>query len=235
MDPTGWASSADAWIERVDAGDWLRENVLDKSLLQSIGEVRGLDLLDFGCGEGRFSRMVKARGAKVTGFDYIPALAARARKRDPEVPVAVADGRSLPFRGDSFDRVVSCLVLLDIEGFECAVDEAVRVLRPGGLWLDAHITPLRTASDTYWVEDKRGDKHHVPVERYFPARKLRLSWAGIEIVNHHRPLEEYLKPFLQAGLLLREFREPLPEPGPDVGEHDLRVPFAMTTLWQKPR
>lgn len=36
------------------------------------------------------------------------------------------------------------------------------------------------------------------------------SWAGIRIVNWHRPLSAYMDAYLSAGLVLRDFLEPVP-------------------------
>ncbi|MES1227836.1 MAG: class I SAM-dependent methyltransferase, partial [Armatimonadota bacterium] len=204
-------------------------------MLAALGTVKSLDILDLGCGEGRFSRMLRARGANVFGLDYTPKLAVRARHREPLIPVGVADGTRIPLQADQFDRVITYLVLLDIERFDRAVAETFRVLRPGGLHLDAHILPFRTASDETWIRDEKGKKLYVPVETYSGERILKLEWAGIRIVNYHRSLSEYIRPFLQAGFVLKSFEEPVPPADIDPDPMDVRVPYGMVTVWQKPQ
>jgi SAM-dependent methyltransferase len=51
------------------------------------------------------------------------------------LPVAVADARALPFAAGTFDAVLACHVLHLVEFWADVVDEAVRVLRPGGRFL----------------------------------------------------------------------------------------------------
>lgn len=235
MRRNGWDDSAQAWIDRMDTGeDWLREEVLDHALLHQLGDLNGVRVLDMGCGEGRLSRMLASRGAQVTGTDYTPQLAARAWERSRRSPVCVADGCALPLRSETFEVVVTCLVLLDIPRFEQAVSEVFRVLQPGGRYIDAHLLPFRTASDTPWVKDSEGNRLHVPVEDYSDTHELVLDWAGIRIVNYHRSLATYLRPFLQAGFVLKSFEEPVPK-GVRTRESDRKVPLAMVTEWHKPR
>lgn len=59
---------------------------------------------------------------------------ARRRARDAELDATVAGGRaeSLPYPDDSFDAVVSALVGCTVPDLDAALDEVVRVLRPGG-------------------------------------------------------------------------------------------------------
>ena len=99
------------------------------------GDVRGLTVLDLGCGTGRHSLWMAAAGAQVTGVDFSDGMLAEARKKPgaDAVRFLVHDlGKPLPFPDGIFDLVVSGLVLehlTDLAGF---FREARRVLRPGG-------------------------------------------------------------------------------------------------------
>ena len=55
-------------------------------------------VLDLGCGEGRFSRDLKALGYDVVGIDCSPTLVAAAREADPSLEVHEADAAALPVR-----------------------------------------------------------------------------------------------------------------------------------------
>jgi hypothetical protein len=48
------------------------------------------------------------------------------------------------------------------------------------------------------------------MDHYLEERLIELKWAGIEILNYHRPLSAYMAALLGAGLLLRDFIEPMP-------------------------
>jgi SAM-dependent methyltransferase len=60
----GWQSSADAWVADMgESGDFGRRYVLDPVMLPRAVAGSPRNALDVGCGEGRFCRMLKSRGA----------------------------------------------------------------------------------------------------------------------------------------------------------------------------
>jgi len=95
-----------------------------------------LDALDAGCGTGFLSFELAARGHRVTGVDFAPAMVAEARRKAAARGVAIrleaADAEQLPFAPGSFDLVISRHVLWTLPHPEAAIDEWIRVLRPGG-------------------------------------------------------------------------------------------------------
>ena len=95
-----------------------------------------LDAIDLGCGTGFLSLELAARGHRVTGVDFAPAMLARAERKAAERSLSVrfeqADAEQLPFAPASFDLAISRHVLWTLPHPEAAIDEWVRVLRPGG-------------------------------------------------------------------------------------------------------
>lgn len=114
-------------------------------------------VLDLGCGRGAVLLMAAAlvpRG-HATGIDIwssndqsgnamaVAASNARAEEVAERVELRTADMRELPFNDASFDLVVSNMAIHNIgaaAGRERAIDEAWRVLRPGGCLLIADIS-----------------------------------------------------------------------------------------------
>ena len=65
-----WEAMAEDWISQVQDGETShREAMLDDWMLDAVGDVSGRKVVDLGCGEGRFSRILAERGAVVTGVD----------------------------------------------------------------------------------------------------------------------------------------------------------------------
>ncbi len=101
-----------------------------------LGDKRGLDALDAGCGTGFLSFELARRGHRVVGVDFAPAMLEEARRKAAAEKAAIrfeqADAERLPFAAQSFDLVVSRHVLWTLPHPEAAIDEWIRVLRPGG-------------------------------------------------------------------------------------------------------
>lgn len=108
----------------------------DRMLALVVPTGRPLDALDVGCGTGFLSLELAARGHRITGADFAPAMLAEARGKAAAHGMAVrfeeADAEQLPFAPGSFDLVVSRHVLWTLPHPEAAIDEWIRVLRPGG-------------------------------------------------------------------------------------------------------
>ena len=97
---------------------------------------RSLDALDVGCGTGFLAFELAARGHRVTGVDFAPAMIAEARRKAAQHGLAVtleeADAEQLPFAAARFDLVISRHLLWTLPHPEAAIGEWIRVLRPGG-------------------------------------------------------------------------------------------------------
>jgi ubiquinone/menaquinone biosynthesis C-methylase UbiE len=95
-----------------------------------------LDALDVGCGTGFLSFELGGRGHRVTGIDFAPQMLAEARRKAAAQGLAVrfeaGDAEQLGFAGASFDLVITRHVLWTLPHPEAAIDEWIRVLRPGG-------------------------------------------------------------------------------------------------------
>lgn len=103
---------------------------------ETLGQpLRGLRVLNVGCGTGGFNVAAQRAGASTWGIDANDdairicelwrALGAGGR-------YALAAAEALPFPDGAFDLVYCHSTLEHVEGVEAAVGEMVRVLRPGG-------------------------------------------------------------------------------------------------------
>src|SRR3990172_5088936 len=87
--------------------------------------------LDVGCGEGRLSRDLKARGHTVIGLDSSPTMIEHARAADGEIEAHVGDAAALPFATGVADLAVAFMSLQDMDDLAGAVAELGRVLERG--------------------------------------------------------------------------------------------------------
>lgn len=102
-------------------------------------------MLEVGCGEGRVSRDLHARGHQVVGVDASHTLLQHAVEADPASTYVLADGEALPFRAETFDLVVAYNSLMDVDDMPRTVGEATRVLTPPGTFCVCITHPINDA------------------------------------------------------------------------------------------
>jgi SAM-dependent methyltransferase len=109
--------------------DWRLRTRFCLSLARS-----GERVLDLGCGDGPMLPVLAAAGCIVAGADPSGVALERAARRGPfDLQVIGSDGR-IPFADSSFDGVWASEVLGQAEEPGSLLEEAARILRPGG-WL----------------------------------------------------------------------------------------------------
>lgn len=235
-DENGWKTSAPAWINRIgDNGDFSREHVLDGPMLARIASLKPQNALDVGCGEGRFCRMLSSIGVSTIGIDPIEAMIEQAKERHAAGDYRLAYAEDIPFGDETFDLVVSYLTLIDIDFLDDAVSEMARVLRPNGRLVVANLSSFSTSSAIFGKRIcKETGEQLRPLGDYLKEEKAWFEWDGLRIQNWHRPLSVYMKAFLNAGLRLQYFDEPIPSGGPSERVQSYqRMPYLMMMEWQK--
>ena len=220
-----WDQEAADWIAwaRAPGHDsyWRfhREALFD--LLPAPGELT----VDIGCGEGRVSRDLVARGHRVVAIDGSAQLArAAADHPDPHGHVLIADGARLPLRDGSADLAIAFMSLQDIDDYAQAISEAGRVLRSGGVFVAAIVHPVNAVgrfdnaddvASPFVITDDWYDRHQY---------SDRCTRDGLTMTFHseHRPVADYVDALAEAGLLIDRIREPT-DPDPSRPWH--RIPM----------
>lgn len=168
---------------------------LATAFLERAGVAPGVRVLDVGCGPGGLA----ARAAEIVGAERVTAVdpsepfVEACRARVPGADVRVASAESLPFRDDSFDAVLSQLVVNFLADAPAGVAEMRRVTRAGGVvgacvWDYAGgMRLLRTFWDAAVELDPAGARplHEGHAMRYSNPDELGALWsaAGLEGVE----------------------------------------------------
>ena len=85
-----WDSNADACTLLARAGyDTYRDQLNTPAFFAALPDVTGLSGLDIGCGEGHNTRLVAARGARVTGLDVSETFIRHAEQWESEHPAGI--------------------------------------------------------------------------------------------------------------------------------------------------
>lgn len=236
-----WRDLSSAWIKEAREGrNPTRNGLLDKPMLEACGNVEDLKILDCGCGEGRFCRVLADRGAaSVLGLDLCEPMIEAAKELQSENDVyRVADVQDLSFLGnETFDITVSYLNQCDLPDFNANNSEVFRVLKPGGRFIVANLHPMRSAVGG-WHRIADGEKQHVILDDYFDEGSRRWKMMGVEFTNYHRSLSTYTLGFLDAGFSIEGIIEPTVTEEqlalyPELDD-ELRVPNFIIYILRKP-
>jgi SAM-dependent methyltransferase len=204
-----WETQARNWIA------WVREPNFDsywhyRADFFDLVPAPGRATLDFGCGEGRVSRDLAARGHRVTSVDASPTLLEAARQADPDGEYVLGDTAALPFEDGAFDLAIAYNVLMDVDDLAGSVREAARVLAPRGRLCLSITHPMNDAGR---FEGTGADAALVIDRSYFERHRVadEVEREGMRMVFHGwtNPLEAYTRALEDAGLLIEALREPM--------------------------
>jgi 2-polyprenyl-6-hydroxyphenyl methylase/3-demethylubiquinone-9 3-methyltransferase len=123
-----WLTASDHPIALLRAENRLR-NPWIASKLPSSSKV-----LDMGCGAGFLTHELASAGHEVTGVDLSEESLNVARKLDKKGSYLRADVTAIPLESESFDAVCAMDLLEHVENPKAVVQEASRLLKPGGLF-----------------------------------------------------------------------------------------------------
>jgi SAM-dependent methyltransferase len=162
----------------LDHETWIRP------AFHQLGDVRGLPVLDYGCGHGMASVVLARRGARVTAFDlsagYVDEARRRADANAVDIQFLQADGERLPFADHSFARIWGSAILHHLD-LRRAAAELRRVLQRGGVAIFCE--PWGENPLLNWARHV-SDKGYTPDERPLcrdDMRYLRSLFSHVEL------------------------------------------------------
>lgn len=190
-----------------------------------LGSVGG-PALDLGCGSGRSTRFLRGLGLEVVGFDASCAMLVEGRLGESDqTPRVFGDAATaLPFADATFDLVLAAWILLEAKTrsqLQRIVDEAVRVLRPGGrLFAIGNAREFYThrwsSCDTDFPENRRPLRSGQDV-------RVRLEPEGVVLTDRYWSEDDYRDAFWRAGGRVLEVRRPLAEPDDPTARDEISV------------
>ena|SRR5450755_57176 len=208
-----WDATADEYQERhASQLDWRKPpcwGVWERpeSELKILGDVRGLDVLEFGCGAAQWSIGLHLLGARVVGLDNSGRQLEHARRLIAEAgidfPLIHASGEAVPLPDASFDLVFCDHGAMSFCDPYRSVPEAARLLRSGGRFIFNMVTPI--VDLTYSDAERRSTD---TLQRdYFGLHRL----EELDAVSFNLPYGEWIRVMSESGLdveALVELRPP---------------------------
>jgi ubiquinone/menaquinone biosynthesis C-methylase UbiE len=181
-------------------------NRFPEAELKVLGNVRGKDVLEIGCGAAQFGIELARRGARVTGMDLSAEQLRHARSnvRKARVDYRIERGNAEDlsrFRGGSFDIVTSDFALGFID-IEALFPEVARVLRPGGFCAFSWSSPI---IDCMTFD---GTPPLLRFVRPYFEREPFVEGGVDPTYEFKRTYGDWVRAFARAGLVLEDLVEP---------------------------
>ena len=178
---------------------------IPESDLQVLGEVKGLDVLELGCGAAQWAIALTKEGARLTGLDNSARQLDHAReamaKAGVDFPLVHAPAEATGLEDSSFDLVFCDFGAMTFSDPHMTVPEVARLLRPGGLFAFSVLTPI---ADMAWPLGDEGPGERLAIDYWEGIR--RLDEPG-EPINFQLPYGEWIAVFRKHGLAIEDLIE----------------------------
>jgi ubiquinone/menaquinone biosynthesis C-methylase UbiE len=212
--PTSWGNVSDWYVDHLSGTDTYHAQVIIPNLMRLLKVQPGLRVLDVACGEGLLVRALASAGAVASGCDIAPELIAAARARHAEGVYHIAPADQLTgIHDESVDWVTIVLALQNIERYQAAIAEALRVTVIGGsVALVLNHPAFRIPRRTEWGWDQERHVQYRRVDGYLSESRSTIAMHpgtpdGPTTVSFHRPLQNYMKAIEKAGGVVTRIEE----------------------------
>ena len=184
--------------------------------LKLMPDLKGLRILDLGCGAGDECREYIEMGAsEVVGVDISEKMleVAREKNSDPAITYLCMPMEDIGKIEGGFDLVVSSLALHYVEDFEGVVKNVYRLLSDGGIFLFSQEHPLSTCyegTEDRWTRDETGRKIHANIANYCVEGRKDSTWFVEGIQRYHRMFSTIVNTLADNGFRILKMAEPYP-------------------------
>ena len=216
---TSWGKVAGWYNKHLEEGDdTYQEKLIKPNLMRILAPQPGEQILDVGCGQGYFARLIAQAGAKVKGIDVgmelITLAKQQAKANETYFVMSAETMRGLANK--KFDAAICILALQNIKNLPAAILEISRVLKPGGrgVFVINHPT-FRIPTASSWMFDEKTGVQSRNINKYMSEISQEVDMTqGIKdekkkkyTMSFHHPLQVYFKAFAKADLSVTRLEE----------------------------
>ena len=186
-------------------------------VLEALGEVTGLSILDIGCGEGYMARKLASAGAsRISGIDLSTGMvdAARAQNTLDQYPIdyEVQDLRHWSVPHDAYDRVIAVFLFnyMTVEHSTEILAKCAKALKPGGelvLTLPHPSLPWIREPEAPFYFDRPTVPYHDARNHELSGRIWQRNGDSVPVQCFHKTFEDIMSMVAEAGFDLVDFNE----------------------------
>ncbi len=217
---TSWGSVSTWYDSHLEKDkDTYHEKVILPNLIRMLGEIKGKHVLDLACGQGYFSRAMRAQSATVVGVDISKELIALAQQKNKDDKHKIdffassADDLFM-IKDKSQDIVVCVLAIQNIEKLNDTIRECARVIKPHGkLYLVMNHPAFRIPQASDWGFDEENNIQYRRMDQYLSEAKIKIDMTPGEktfkkyTISFHRPLQVYVKALSKNNFMISRLEE----------------------------
>lgn len=225
-----WNENAEAWTKLARAGyDVYRDHLNTPAFFDALPDVKGLEGLDIGCGEGHNTRLLAKRGARMVAIDIAEDFIGYAKRSEGEEPLGIdyraASAVDLPFPDATFDFATATMSFMDIPEIERVFTEVFRVMKPAGFLQFSITHPCFDPPHRRNLRDASGKTYAIEVGDYFrhldgeisewlfgaaPA-EIRQGTRKFKVPRFTRTISEWMNLVVDSGFRIERVGEPRPD------------------------
>jgi len=188
-----------------------------ESELKLLGDVKGKDILEVGCGGGQNTIVLAKWSARSVGLDISEEQIKYARKlaKNNKVNASFYVGNMEDlsmFNNGCFDIVLSSCAIGYSQNPKQVFHEVFRVLRKSGLFVFCVVHPIAYRGRKI----RYGKRRMWGLGNYFDRRRRTWTWKIegkiAKFYGYHRTLQDYFNSLVSPGFIVEKILEPEPYP-----------------------
>ena len=179
-------------------------------------DVRGMHVLDLGCGFGHNCADFADKGARrVVGIDISKKMLEVAERESARLNIEYKNisMTEIASISESFDLVYSSLAFHYIDDLDKLMRDIAALLNTGGTLLFSQEHPIYTASEDgqgHYILDEHGNKSGYCFSHYLVPGRREDEWFIKGRVYYHRTFSDVVNAVTDAGLVIQQVCEPVP-------------------------
>ena len=199
---------------RVNKEKFFNEFLEVPSTLSMLNGIKGKKVLDLGCGTGIYTKIMKRSGAKVYGLDISQSMLDIAKREVKGVEFRIGSAYRLPYKPNTFDLVLSALVIEHLTDTGRAFKEVNRVLKKDGTFIFSLHNPVISATEAY--KGRKSEPLRIFIN-YFDEGMRNQHWnyvrrgnPRVTVSSLHITYQTLIRTILSSGFSIEDYVDSRP-------------------------